>query len=262
MSRRSKLYRRFLIKYLPPALTRLYIIISSDETIDTDESMDNADDEHSVIPFKSPANTICCGQSQSGKTTFIKEILKSNDKIFEKIPVDILYVYSVWQPIYDLMKLDNPSMEFHQGLPTKQELYAWSDPVSQHRLLILDDVIQTAANNPDILHLFQVDTHHRNVSTWLVMQSCFPRGKHMREISTNSHYLCLFPSKRDKLGVQTLARQIMPTKSKYFLDAYDKATAVPFRCLVCDVHPRSRDDYVLRTNILPHQEEIIFTPTE
>ncbi len=224
--------------------------------------MMEADEQCVVIPFKSPSNIMVAGQTMSGKSEFIYELLKQADVMFEKSPSDIMLCYGVWQPLYDRMKQDIPGLEFHEGLLSKDELMSWGeDPSRSHKLLVMDDLISPACQSHDVLDLFQIFTHHLNITSILVSQMLFPQGKYARNISRNCHYILLFNSLRDKLGASILARQMMPGKGAFFQSALEKATSVTYRCLVCDLHPMSDGRYRLRTNILPHQDEIIYLPT-
>uniref|UniRef100_K1QP85 Uncharacterized protein n=1 Tax=Magallana gigas TaxID=29159 RepID=K1QP85_MAGGI len=47
---------------------------------------------------------------------------------------------------------------------------------------------------------------------------------------------------------------------KYFKEAYDKATSIPFGYLVVDMSPGTEDKYRLRTRILPNEDTIVYLP--
>ena len=78
------------------------------------------DTEHSIIPFKVPFTGMVVGQTMSGKSFFIGELLHHTKELFEKSPVDILYVYKVWDPRFEQMQKEIPNIEFTQELPSKQ----------------------------------------------------------------------------------------------------------------------------------------------
>ena len=65
--------------------------------------------------------------------------------------------------------------------------------------------------------------------------------------------------------VQTLGRQVSGTKTKYFMDAYKKATSYPWGYLLInlDLHPKTTDEqYQLTTRILPVKTPIVYLPRE
>ena len=178
-------------------------------------------------------------------------MIEDKDVMFTHPPKTVMYCYSTWQPMYDRMT----GVEFHKGLPTREEMESWSD-----LLLILDDVMQAACVSPDVLNLFCVESHHRNITAAILSQNVFPPGKCARSISINSHYIILFAAKRDKLQIQVLGRQMFPGQSKYFLQSYNDATNMRYGYLVCDLHPASNLRFQLRTHIFPGQATWVYQP--
>ena len=86
------------------------------------------------------------------------------------------------------------------------------------------------------------------------MQNLFHQGKGSRSISLNSHYLVLFKNPRDKLQVLTLAKQMYPGRTDFFLKQYEGAVRRPFGYLLIDLKTTTQDDCRLRTNVLPGEE--------
>ena len=64
------------------------------------------------------------------------------------------------------------------------------------------------------------------------MQNLFHQGKGSRNISLNSHYLVLFKNPRDKLQILTLAKQMYPGQTDFFLNQYEEAVKRPFGYLL------------------------------
>lgn len=92
-----------------------------------------------------------------------------------------------------------------------------------HKILVLDDLMIDAAENMEMVHLLCVGSHHNNITVIHLLQNLFHKGKAMRTASLNCHYCILFPSYRDRLQIQTFGKQIFPRKSKYSMDAFEKA---------------------------------------
>ena len=132
------------------------------------------------------------------------------------------------------------------------------DGGEDHSVLILDDLLQSASKDSNIVNLFCIHSHHANITTIFLTQSIFPNAKEFRTISLNTHYILLFRNYRDELQVRTLGRQIFPGKMKYFIDAYEKVVSVKYNYLVIDMSPHSNPDYQLRSKILPGQDTIIY----
>lgn len=216
-------------------------------------SMDTA------IKLESPLNCIVVGATCSGKTHLLYEILKHGEHMFTAKPTKIIYCYGVYQSLYDDMKTSISNIQFFEGLPSREDLDMWGLEKG-HKILILDDLLQKAAKNTDIVDLFCQYSHHLNFSTFFVVQNLFANGKQFRTISLNTHYFILFKNQRDQLQIQTLGRQMFPGQLHFFTEAYQKATDPKYGYLLIDVSPHSDPKYKLRTHILPGQLMSVFLP--
>lgn len=209
------------------------------------------------LEFEIPSTILIVGPTQSGKTSFVRKIIECKEQLFKVPPVTVKYVYGAWQPGYTVMA--KSGIEFHKGAPTGEELSKWSES-GDHVLVVLDDVMQEACASPEIMSLFTIQCHHRNMSVIFLTQNIFPSGKWARTISLNCHYIVLFETKRDKLQVQTLGKQIFPGDSTYFMDAYRDATSEPYGYLLCDLHPGTNKEFQLRTLLFPEEFTWYYTP--
>ena len=86
------------------------------------------------------------------------------------------------------------------------------------------------------------------------MQNLLHQGKGNRSMSLNSHYLVLFKNPQDKLQILTLARQMYPGQTDFFLNQYEEAVKRPFGYLLIDLKTTTQDNCRLRTNVLPSEE--------
>ena len=111
-----------------------------------------------------------------------------------------------------------------------------------------------AGKDNRIVNLFTKGSHHRNLSVIYVVQNLFHQGKGNRSISLNSHYLVLFKNPRDKLQILTLAKQMYPGRTDFFLKQYEEAVRRPYGHLLIDLKTTTQDDCRLRTNVLPGEE--------
>ena len=66
--------------------------------------------------------------------------------------------------------------------------------------------------------------------------------------------LILFKNPRDKLRIVTLAEQMYPGKTNFFIKQYEEAVKRPFGYLLVDLKTTTPDYCRLRTN-LPSSEE-------
>lgn len=199
------------------------------------------------------------GPTMSGKTSLVQKILKEATGMFQKPPERIVIAYTEFQPLFEEMEKSIDTLILHQGLPSKEQIDEWSDGV-EHTGLVLDDMMMQVAKSEESLNLFCVTAHHRRVSVLMLAQNLYMPGKFARTISLNCHYVILFRNVRDSRQVLTFGSQVFPSKLKYFKDAYDKATSVPFGYLVVDMSPSTEDKYRLRTHILPNEDTIVYLP--
>ena len=218
------------------------------------------------LPFLTPCNICVVGPTMSGKTYFVMKLLNSLDFAFSVKPKKLLYCYCEWQDKFDAIQESLPGMEFHQGLPAESFIDRWStndgDKENTGGLIVLDDLMSTVCSSLDIVHLFTIKCHHRNITTILLNQSLFPPGKHSKTLSLNCNYFILFRNFRDTRQVSMFGSQLFPRKLAYFMDSYEKATQTAYGYLCVDLHPKSDRTYQLRSNILKDSSgpPIVYVP--
>lgn len=80
-------------------------------------------ESENLIKFKANSNIIVTGQSHAGKSTFVFSLLKQL-KLFESNIQHILYVYGIWQPLFDRMEREISSKSFTKEFRIKK---FWKD---------------------------------------------------------------------------------------------------------------------------------------
>ena len=146
-----------------------------------------------------------------------------------------------------------PHIEFVKGIPTALEKDSYFN-VNKRNLIMYDDQVIDAGKDKRIVSLFTRGCHHRNLSVIYIVQNLFHQGKGSRSISLSSHYLVLFKNPRDKLQVLTLAKQVYPGQTDFFLNQYKEAVKRPFGYLLTHLKTTTQDNCRLRTNVLPSEE--------
>lgn len=217
-------------------------------------------DVGTAYPFILPQSMIISGATKSGKSTLIKNLLMLPDSMFSP-PVDkVIYVYSIWQDIYtELEAFWKDRIIFTESIPTKDYLLSVSEAKSQIAL-ILDDK-QSSLTKPEIADFVCVLCSHRNISTFILLQNFYYDSKVLRTVALNVQTIVLFRNRRSQQQVKTLATQICPGNTKFFMDAYYKATNQSnYSYLVIDLDPRGDGLHQFRTNIFPDEMTIVFTP--
>lgn len=200
--------------------------------------------------LKHPFTMLVAGSTGSGKTMLVRDLLSSYDKISTiNRPINVLWCYGVYQNLFRT-PIDNPdiTIRYVQGFP---------DSFADCDVIVLDDLQSSAGNDSRLSDLFTRYSHHKNLSVIFVVQNLFLQSKEMRNVSLNSHYLLLLSSRRDRNQIARLASQLYPGETGHFMSAYKEALSREFGYLLVDLTPATKEEYRLRTNILPTQYPII-----
>ena len=147
-------------------------------------------------------------------------------------PEKIVWCYSQWQPAYMEMLVTIPNIEFVKGILTALEQDAYFS-VNKRNLIIFDNQMIDAGKDQRIVNLFTRGSHHRNLSVIYIVQNVFHQRKGSCSISLNP---------RDKLQVLTLAKQMYPGRTDFFLKQYEEAVRRPYGCLLIDLKTTTQDD--------------------
>ena len=113
--------------------------------------------------FNHPTSFIINGATQSGKTTFVKNLLTNKNVLFKNPPKTTYLVYKIWQPLYLEMKQADLVTEFIQGIPEINDLFKI---FSKHKdtngcFFIFDDIFSDIKKQTDeFTQLFTVVSHH------------------------------------------------------------------------------------------------------
>ena len=89
-------------------------------------------------------------------------------------------------------------------------------------------------------------------------QNDFAQGPCSRTISINTHILVIFANNRDESQALNLGKQLYPSNSKVFMEAYEDATSHVHGYLVIDCDPKSPRELKLRTNIFPREQTVCY----
>ena len=208
--------------------------------------------------LKHPFTSVIAGPTGSGKTQFVKRLILAEGNTLIQPAIDnIIWCYGEYQDAYDHLASLVPQIRFVEGYP--DDLLQSLDR-SQRNLIVIDDLMSESGNNGKVTELFTKGSHHRNLSVILILQNLFYKGKEMRTISLNAHYMILFKNPRDASQISHLARQMYPSKSKYMMEAYRDATSAPYGYLFIDLKPDTPENLRLRTHIFPGEYSIAYVP--
>jgi hypothetical protein len=179
-------------------------------------------------------------------------VLESVEKMVEPSPARIIWCKGEDQ----LLKLPE-TVEVHDGLDVIDEIDG-----SEPTLLILDDLMQEAGDEKQVVNLFTKGSHHRNLSVIMLMQNMFHRGKFVRTMSLNTHYMVLFKNPRDAGQIRVLAGQLFPGNTQYLVDAYKQATSRPHGYLLLDFKQDTSDKFRVVSDVLPNEGGFYYVQEE
>ena len=74
------------------------------------------------------------------------------------------------------------------------------------------------------------------------------------EASVSTVITGYFQKSGDRLQIPTLAKQMYPGNTDFFIKWYEEAVRRPFRCLLVDLKTTTQDNCRLQTNVLPGEE--------
>ena len=203
--------------------------------------------------FKHPFTAIVAGPTKAGKTVWVKNLILNAENMILPKPEEVYYCYTEWQPAYQV--LAQSGVRMIEGLPDMSELKV--DTVKP-KLLILDDMMQEMKSEKKLVQLFTRGSHHWNISILHIVQNLFFEG--LRTSRVNAQYLILMKNPSDQLQASTLAKQLFPGNSKYFMEAYKDACRESFGYLLIDLSQDTLEPMRLQTNVFPNQMNIIYVP--
>lgn len=163
--------------------------------------------------FKTPFNLIIAGPSQSGKSTFVFNLLKHADNLIDS-PFDYVVVFSgSKENMFHELDTFFPSntITHIQGLPKDIDKYILPNRTG---LFILDDLQRQASSEDTVGDIFTKRGHHENLSVCLILQNLFHEGRERRTCMRSCHYMVLFHNPLDHSISYTIAHRLDPSKKK------------------------------------------------
>ena len=191
------------------------------------------------LRLKFSSSFIVAGPSMSGKTTWVINLIKERDNIFDNPPVQVFWHYKEWSP--QLVEIRQMAT-VKEGLPIVQDLVPNS-------MIIIDDLMIEGQNSEEMTNMFTKHVHHMNLILVNIVHNFYQKGE-QRTRSLNTQYLVLFKNVRDASSIAVLARQMFPKNANYMISAYENATSMPYGYLFVDMRQETPKDLRLRTSII------------
>ena len=235
-------------------------VTEDDTAINKGENTTNTSEIISVRKtFKHPFTCLVTGVSGCGKTEFIMQLLNEMDVIISPQVHKVFWVYGTYhQRLQDAQEIF-PNLRLSSSL---EQAFKHAEEEIKPSLMIIDDCMQSGGKSDQMADLFTKGSHHKNISVVFVLQNLFHRGRTMRDIHMNTHYMVLFKSPRDRAQVNHLARQIFPGETKYFMEAFNDATKDPFGYLIIDLKPATPENRRLKSKIFSSEPLCVYVPRD
>jgi molybdopterin-guanine dinucleotide biosynthesis protein len=207
------------------------------------------------VRFHHPSTFTIAGPSQSGKTTFVWNLLRDAGELFTsaKCLQNVVYFYKEWQEGFTMFEQEDIVKHWVNDLPTIDDFKERTLPFKDvgGSIVIIDDFAQEL--NKDIATIFTVLSHHTNTTVILLTQNLFSKNPVYRDVSLNSTYIVLFKNPRDLSQISHFARQFQPGNHQYIIEAFKKCTKAPYSYMLFDHHQATSDGLRVRSNIFPKQ---------
>ena len=200
-----------------------------------------------ILKFKHPFTCLVAGTTSSGKTSWVRKLLKNWPHLISNLSepnLNVLWCHVADQSLHNSPIGENVNVTYNTGLPRDIENM-------RPDIIVIDDLMNDI--NDDVKNLFTKDSHHNNISVIYIVQNVFNQNKRMRDISLNTHYIVIMRGLRLTRQVGTLGEQIFPNKSKQIIDIYKRATEKKYSYLLFDLHPQSDEKFSLRTRIFKEE---------
>lgn len=209
--------------------------------------------DEGILKWKHPFTCMLAGPTQCGKSTFVARFLQNLEHVVASPICEVIYCAP--KNSYPDTSGCKVTIRYLDWVPDEQ-MFADKKP----RLIIIDDMMRES--NEHIIDMFTKHSHHLGLSVIFVTQNIFHKGKGIRDISLNSHYIVAYKSPRDRGQFSTLARQICPQNIKFANEVFDDATKEPYGYLVMDLTQTTPDHLRFRTHIFPNDNPpyIVYVP--
>jgi hypothetical protein len=203
--------------------------------------MHNSDNETFDMRFVNSSSMIVSGPTQSGKTTFVLNMIENKNELFKSAISKIYWICS------SMPAIRKPNFQYIVGVPDD------FDFLVKNSLVVLDDLMIESANNCAITNLFTKVSHHQNIFVIYITQNYFTQCKQSTNRRRNTQYLALFKNPADLSQIRILAGKMFPANPRFLTDVYADATRYPHAYLLIDLRQETDENLRVRTKILPHE---------
>ena len=198
-----------------------------------------------------------CGPSQSGKTTFILNLLDNWERLVTENIDYIVWCYGETNDLLSMLpkRYGDRKLSLVKGMPVD-----FNDYIIPYKkgLLILDDLMSESSDNPALTRLISNKVHHASLSVISAVQNLFSAGKERTTYMQSCQYIVMFKNPLNNTTPRILGQRFMPGKVKTFLEIYKHSVTSPFRYLFIDGTQTTPEHARLRTDIFGDTQRVYF----
>lgn len=197
------------------------------------------------LRLRNPFSMLVAGSSQTGKTRWVRELLKRASELYSRKPGPVYFFHREWQPIFEEMRKELPAIRFERDMP---DMSFFKTISGTNATVILDDLLHKIS--AETTELFTVGCSRYGVNIIFITQNLFDRSPHFRTISLNCKYFCIRKNPRDSSSILHFARQIMPHNVTFLSRVYYHVTGrKAFTYIFYDADQSTPENLRVRTNI-------------
>lgn len=190
------------------------------------------------LKLKHPFTAIVAGGTSSGKTVWVRKLLKNWQYLIKisKNYIKVLWCYGIRQKLHDEQIL-NVEVTYHPGIPSL-------DTIKKARpdIIVLDDLMIELKKDERVKNLFTRGSHHLNISVIFLTQNIFSNDSSMRTMSLNCHYTVAMKSIRNRDQILRFCGQIWRKKTSKIEKIINNAHKKNFSYIIFDLHPQLIDE--------------------
>lgn len=199
------------------------------------------------IRFHNDSVFVVSGPSSSGKTHFVKNLIKHSKELFREKIKTFHWFYGIVPPAVK-------GVVAHKGLEEN-----WSDLIKPFDFVVIDDLFIEGGNNKELTNAFTRLAHHKPCTLVYITQNLFQKSQDSRTRSLNTHYLILMKNPRDKTQISYVSRQMFPGNSRFLVDAFEDITGEnPFSYMLIDFRQQTSEHMRIRAGIFPHEVHAVY----
>ena len=194
------------------------------------------------LRLSNPFSMLVAGSSQTGKTLWVREMLKKANRLYSQPPGAIYFFVREWQSLFDGIA----SAKIHLGMPDMAFLKTISH---SNATIVIDDLIHHVTS--ETAELFTVGCSRYGVNIIFITQNLFDKNPFFRTISLNCKYFCIRKNPRDSSSIMHFARQVMPSNLSFMKRVYhDVTNKKAYSYIFFDASQNVPEGLRLRTNVL------------